>query len=210
MASQKILVVDDEADVRDIIKRLLSKVGYSVETAENGAEGWAAFERQPCDVVITDLHMPRMGGGELVRRIKEAAPRTVAIVLTGYGTLDSAVNALRSGCDDYLLKPVPSLNLLAHCIERCLARRDALTMAASSRKVSEAKDNILEIVVEDFHDRLAELQEHLGGLQEACAGNQPALRRVAAMTAAVAQVTAMLKDVKTIHQTLSERSVEAN
>ena len=210
MTSQRILVVDDEKDIRDVIGRLLAAGGYCVETAANGAEAWAAFEKCPSDIVITDLNMPRIGGGELVKRVKETAPQTVVIVLTGYGTLDSAVDALRCGCDDYLLKPVPNVGLLTHSIERCLDKRNALVMAASARRMSEAKDNILELVVKDVHDRLADLEEHLSGLGKVCADNQKALGMVASMAAAVAQVTAMLKDVKTIHGILSERSLGAN
>jgi DNA-binding NtrC family response regulator len=210
MRTLRILVVDDEETVRDVVARRLRQDGHAVESAPDGAEAWAAFERSGFDAVITDLNMPRMGGVELVRRIKEAAPGTVTVVLTGYGTLDSAVEVLRQGCDDYLLKPIENLDIVAHAVERSLARRDALLMAASARRLGEAKDNILGLVVEEFEARLGGIRtlvEKLAGppAEPAPAGTAELAR---AIEAQLAQLAAVLEDVKLAHRTIRERSAD--
>ena len=106
MKPQRILVVDDEKIVRALIRRFLEAQGHQVEIAEDGAQALERFHGAAFDILITDLNMPRMGGVELTKRIKTEAPETIIIVLTGYATLDSALEMLRQGCDDYLLKPI--------------------------------------------------------------------------------------------------------
>jgi CheY-like chemotaxis protein len=210
MQALRILVVDDEESVREVVSRRLAQDGHQVETAADGAEACLAFEKSPFDIVITDLNMPRMGGVELVRRIKESAPRTIAIVLTGYGTLDSAVEVLRQGCDDYLLKPLQNLDIVAHSVEKSLARRNALLMAASARRLGEAKDNILGLVIEEFEVRLGGIGALVGKLAGPPA--EPAPARTAELARAVeaqlAQLGAVLEDVKLAHRTIRERSAD--
>lgn len=103
----KILVVDDEADLRLTMRRLLEKEGYRVRTAANGPEALEALAQEAFVVMITDLRMPGMSGEELMdQALSRYGPELAVIVLTGYGTISSAVEALHRGAEDYWTKPV--------------------------------------------------------------------------------------------------------
>ena len=103
--SARILVVDDEPAICQNCVKILSKSGYDVRFALNGIDALARMADNPFDVVITDLKMSRMGGMELLRRIKETLPGTMVIVITGYSTVSSAVEVMKLGAFDYLPKP---------------------------------------------------------------------------------------------------------
>ncbi len=105
MAGEKILIVDDEDGMRRLLSRVLVKQGYQVETAGAGSEAMAFVSRASFDLVITDIHMPGMGGLELLEELRSFDPALPVVVITAYGTVESAVQALRSGAYDYLTKP---------------------------------------------------------------------------------------------------------
>ena len=106
MAEQvRILVVDDEPAICANCIKILAKAGYKTTAAHNGQEALALIEQSSFEVVITDLKMSRMGGMEVLRRIKEYAPDTMVIVITGYSTVSSAVEVMKLGAFDYLPKP---------------------------------------------------------------------------------------------------------
>jgi len=167
MTPKRVLVVDDERAIREIIRERLETAGYDVRTAEDGQAALQAFGESGFDVVITDLHMPGIGGLELLRRVKDAAPTAVVIVLTGYGALDSAAEALRNGCDDYLLKPLPDLEMVVYAVQRSLERREALARAVLLSRLSGAKDDLLRAIHDECSNRLGELEDCLGRLEGA-------------------------------------------
>ena len=102
----KILVVEDEEKLRDKMKILLEGEGYEVSVAGNGEEGLKKLNDKSFNLAITDLMMPVMDGHGFLREVKESFPTTEVIILTGHGTVDSAVEALKMGAVDYLSKPV--------------------------------------------------------------------------------------------------------
>jgi len=102
----RILVVDDEASLRRIAQYRLAEAGYEVALAEDGAKALDAFAAFGPDLVITDLKMPGMGGEDLVREILRREPGTPVVVVTGHGTVEGAVTAMKGGVADYVLKPV--------------------------------------------------------------------------------------------------------
>jgi DNA-binding NtrC family response regulator len=109
----KILVVDDEAPVRDMIRRGLSQMGgFSVEVAQNGSEALQKIEKDVYDLVLTDLKMPEMDGIQLLRTIKGTRPEVMVVLMTAYGTIETAVEAMRIGANDYITKPVDLNDLL--------------------------------------------------------------------------------------------------
>jgi two-component system response regulator PilR (NtrC family) len=110
--SSKILVVDDEKIIRESLSYILKKEGYEVEEAENGKVAYNILRERSFDLVITDLEMPEMKGIELLEQIRKLNVQTSTIVITAYGSLETAISALRNGASDYILKPVEFDELL--------------------------------------------------------------------------------------------------
>ncbi|PJF24489.1 MAG: DNA-binding response regulator, partial [Phototrophicales bacterium] len=107
-----VLIVDDEAAIRYSVSKTLQRAGYEVHEAESGEHALALLKARPFDVILTDIRMPTgIDGVELVRRIKEIDPDTVIILMTGYPSLSTAVEALRLGAHDYLIKPSSSQDI---------------------------------------------------------------------------------------------------
>jgi DNA-binding NtrC family response regulator len=101
----KILIIDDDSSLRRVLEYNLQQEGYDVVTAADGASGLLLFDEQSPALVITDLKMPGMTGFQLLSAVKERAPATVVIVLTAFGAIDTAVEAMKLGAFDYLTKP---------------------------------------------------------------------------------------------------------
>src|SRR5512136_683307 len=115
MEPMRILVVDDETPVREMLQRGLTQMGgFSVEVAQNGLEAVERIEKDLFDLVLTDLMMPEMDGMELLRTIKGTRPEVPVIMMTAYGSIETAVEAMKMGADDYITKPVDFNDLLLH------------------------------------------------------------------------------------------------
>ncbi len=108
MAAAHILVADDELAPRSILENLLTREGYEVVVVEDGEEALAQLREHHFDLLITDLQMPRVDGMELLREVQRAGGSTLCMVLTGHGTIESAIEAMRTGAFDYLTKPFKS------------------------------------------------------------------------------------------------------
>ena len=121
--SARVLIVDDEPDVVSNWARLLERDGYGCLTATDGERALALLEAERPDVVVTDLHMPRTDGMAVLRRAVEIDPDAVVVMITGHGTVPSAVEAMREGAFDYLLKPLPSNDALRLVVERGVEKR---------------------------------------------------------------------------------------
>ena len=106
MTTGRILVVDDEINIREALVTLLEKKGYQVRGAGTGEDALEQLETATADLVLTDLKMPGMGGMEFLRRLKQKWPDTEVLVMTAYGSIDTAVEAMRCGAYDYLTKPI--------------------------------------------------------------------------------------------------------
>ncbi len=119
----KILVVDDEKDIRQLLTDLLVGEGFTVYCAENGAEGFDQFRNTSPDLVITDVKMPVRNGLELLKDIKSADTDVDVIVLTGHSDERTAIDCLRHGAYDYLLKPLEELDVLIASVQRALQKR---------------------------------------------------------------------------------------
>ena len=121
--SPRILIVDDEEKICLNCVKILSRMDCTAEYALNGYEALKRLEIEPYDLVITDLKMSSLGGMEVLRRVKESFPETVVIVITGYSTVSSAVEVMKSGAFDYLPKPFTPYELRA-VVMQALAERD--------------------------------------------------------------------------------------
>lgn len=109
--TSKILVIDDERPTLKMLKLFLDVYGYETFTAENGDEGLAIFDEHRMPIVMTDIKMPGMDGLEVLKRIKEIAPKTEVIIMTGHGDMDLAIEALGLDATDFINKPIGQSNL---------------------------------------------------------------------------------------------------
>lgn len=105
MAIGKVLVVDDEKGMRDLLYKVLSKEGYEVFLAEDGEEGLEFVKNQAPDVIIADLDMPVMNGIEMIKHVKAFDPNVLIIIITAYASIESAIEALKIGAFNYIIKP---------------------------------------------------------------------------------------------------------
>ena len=103
--SFRILIVDDNREIRTILEEYLREEGYAAEGAGDGNEALAKHGESPFDLIITDLNMPGMTGMELIKAISKEESTTEFIIITGYASLDSAIEAVKAGAFDYIVKP---------------------------------------------------------------------------------------------------------
>jgi len=118
-----ILVIDDEETMRDSCQQTLSRNGNMVEVAEDGLMGLAMLERESFDLVILDLKMPGLSGMDVLKKIKESNPEAMVIVITGYATVESAVEAMKKGAYDFIPKPFTPDSLRV-IVKRALDRKE--------------------------------------------------------------------------------------
>lgn len=131
MSTPRILVVDDEEGLRRVTQLKLGQMGYEAATAGSGAEALKLLALQPQDLVLTDLKMPGMSGIELLAKVRESYPETIVIVVTAFGTIESAVEAMRLGAYDYVIKPLhaDALRLvLGRALEHHRLRKEVVTL----------------------------------------------------------------------------------
>ena len=105
MENMKILLVDDELSMRTVLSETLAHCGYDIETAESGTEAMHKFQSGQFAAVITDMRMPKTSGMDLLREVKKLSPSTPVIVMTAYGTVNTAVEAMKDGAADFIMKP---------------------------------------------------------------------------------------------------------
>ena len=122
--NESILVVDDDAAVRKSLSSILSMEGYSVETVENGKQTIRISEKSRFYIALIDIKLPDMEGTELLHRLKENQPHMVKIVITGFPTLENAMETVNEGADGYILKPFGVQKLL-EMIRKHLKRETA-------------------------------------------------------------------------------------
>ncbi len=139
----RLLIVDDEKYIRDILADFLGMEGYQVRTAADGAAALNELQQAHYDLIISDLKMPRMGGIELLEAVAAAAPNALTVIMTGFGTVETAIDAMKRGAYDYILKPF-KVEEVIHVVQRGLekqrlsAENMRLREALSLYKVSEA------------------------------------------------------------------------
>ena len=123
----KLLIVDDDLSLREFLTLFLKREGYEVEVAPNGQRALELLLEQPFDLVLTDMRMPRMGGLDLLAAIKERQIQTQVIVMTAFSTTDTALDAMRKGAYDYIVKPFQLAEvkvILAKCLEKSALVRE--------------------------------------------------------------------------------------
>jgi two-component system sensor histidine kinase/response regulator len=166
-----ILVIDDEEAMRDSCSQVLNKDGYMTETAEDGHSGLRKIREVKPDLVLIDLKMPGMGGMELLEKIGQIDPDIVSIVITGYATIESAVEAMKLNAYDFLPKPFTP-DQLRIVIERGLERR---RLAAESERLRREKEmmreNFITLVSHQLRSPLTSVKQYFGVIREGFAGD---------------------------------------
>ena len=145
MPRERILIVDDESNARTALAELLRDEGYAVETAADGFKALPKLEDFQPDVVVTDLKMPGLSGLELMQKVRERDPEGVVIVMTAFGAVESAVQAMRQGAADYLTKPV-NVDELSLVLKRELERKRLRAEAGQLRERLSEKHRIDNII----------------------------------------------------------------
>ena len=122
----RILIADDEQIIRESLAYVLRKEGYQVEEASNGMEAFRRHEEKPFDLIITDIEMPEMRGIELLERVTQRTPQTLVMIVTAFASIETAIQALRKGAYDYILKPIEFDDLL-HRVKKLVDHRALIT-----------------------------------------------------------------------------------
>jgi signal transduction histidine kinase len=165
----KVLVVDDEESVVVTIKAILQLDGYDVVTTTSGAEARAMVRKQEYDLVLSDLRLEDGDGLDVLRAVRESSPDTVTIMLTGYASLESAVQALRAGAYDYLIKP-SEVEELRNTVARGIERRQlGLELKARVAELERANHEIADLntsLQRRIDEATAELKERYEELKE--------------------------------------------
>ena len=146
---KKILLVDDEEDIRDVLGMTLSDMGYQVLTADNGETAWKAFLSEMPPIILTDIKMPVMDGIELLQRIKRENPEAEVIMITGHGDMDLAIKSLKHNASDFITKPinVDALEISLKRVEEKIITRKQLQQYTENlerliREKTELQDNL--------------------------------------------------------------------
>ena len=139
-----ILVVDDDLPFRGLVVEIISSEGYRVLEADSSEEALTVLSREEIDLVLTDLRMPGLSGIELARRVRSSARAPAVIIMTAYGTIPQAVEAMQAGVADYLTKPLESPAALRQLIRRILGERSEF--AGASGESLSPDPEVLEIL----------------------------------------------------------------
>ena len=121
----RILIVDDDETIRKSITTVLEEKGYLAESAENGQAAIRESEKRVYNLALIDIRLPDMDGVQLLTSLKETSPKMVKIIITGYPSLQNAVDAVNKGADGYIVKPIKMGELLAMIKEHLLKQQEA-------------------------------------------------------------------------------------
>lgn len=153
---QRVLLIDDERNIRMVVSQCLSLSGFEVVSAVNGYEGLSELGQQPYDLVLLDMMMPGIDGLETLRRIRESQPHLPVIMITAHGTIENAVESMKLGAVDYLRKPFTPEEIRDTC-EDVLGRAQVVVNSGSDAEdyLRAAKDAIIKRDFDRAHEYLS-------------------------------------------------------
>ncbi len=125
----RILIVDDEQGIRELLRSEFSKVGFEVFSAVNGEDAISKLQSEKVDVIVTDMKMPKVDGLDLLKFVKEHTPETEVIIITGYATVENALDAMRNGAYDFIQKPF-NIDELAALVEKAMEKSELKLLVA--------------------------------------------------------------------------------
>lgn len=148
-----ILVVDDEENVRQLLQKLLSHEGYTVDTARDGMEGLHIIGEKQVDIIISDIKMPHMSGIEFLNKVKKIDPQVGFILITAFATMETAIEALRSGAQDYITKPFDIEDILA------VVRQLTLQIAEGNALIPCNSESHNDLEVQSKNEKMKEIMQ---------------------------------------------------
>ena len=148
MGLAPILIVDDESEMRSALSHALTRGGFSVETAASGTDALVKIKKDPISLVITDIKMPEMSGMEVLGAVKKISPQIPVILITAYGSIHSAVEAMQAGAADYLLKPF-SFETLEATVKKVLASAEENGHPHHSKQNAKIQATVKTMVIRD-------------------------------------------------------------
>jgi DNA-binding NtrC family response regulator len=157
MARGRVLIVDDEANARTALAEILREEGFTAETAADGFKALGKIEEFHPEVILTDLKMPGLDGIGLMEKAKEAAPDAVVVVMTAYGTINSAVDAVKRGAENYLTKPLDDADALVAIVNKGVEKSRLLQETRRLRDRLRERNAFGHVVGE--HEKVRELLE---------------------------------------------------
>lgn len=160
------LIIEDDSYILQAVSQFLGDCGFSVLVAGDGEEGLQLFRAHRPDIVITDLRMPKVDGLEVLTRVQKLSPETPIIILSGMGTMDDVIKALRLGAWDYLTKPIENMNILEHAINMALERAALLRERSRHQQLLEQE---VEKRTEQLRTREQDLKTTLVGIVDVIA-----------------------------------------
>lgn len=149
--NERILVVDDEESLRLSLKFKLKSAGFDVDVATDGEDAVEKLKAKQADVVLLDINMPKMSGIEALNYIRQTYPKTEAIMLTGFADFSTAIECLKMGARDYLVKPVDTTELVTRV-------RSLMRSRSSERALQQVQEQYSSVVTNDLIDPLRKLQ----------------------------------------------------
>jgi DNA-binding response OmpR family regulator len=152
--NERILVVDDEESLRLSLKFKLKSAGFDVDVAADGEEALEKLKAKPADAVLLDINMPRMSGIEALTIIRQKYPQTETIMLTGFADFSTAIECLKIGAKDYLVKPVDTTELVTRL-------RSLVRSRSSERALQEVHQEYTGLISEDLIEPLKKIQTML-------------------------------------------------
>ena len=194
----RILFIDDEPLLSENFKLLLVVVGYELETAPNGRKGIALFKAKTFHLVITDLVMPEVNGREVLDYIRKHSPQTLAIVITGYASIDSAIESVQQGAFDYILKPF-DFSILKISVKRAVERIELQKQLIETHKLGA----IVELaggVAHELNQPLTVLLAHIQLLQMRAGPDSPDVENLGIMEAEASRIAELIKKIGEITQ----------
>ncbi len=163
----KILVIEDEDQVRQSYDDMFSFFGYDVESVPNGREGMSRITKKDYDIVVTDLNMPEMNGIEVLKYIKKKKPYIEVIVITGYATLENAIEAMKVGAYDYFAKPVDIEHVrivISKCVQQIQSRKEneeLRSLTQRLKELNELKDKFITITNHELRTPVTVLKGYI-------------------------------------------------
>ena len=150
----RILVVDDEEVIRELMREVLEEDGNYVQTARDGAHALEVLGEEEFDVIFSDLMMPNVGGLELMKRAKERNPDIVVVIMTGYATLEAAVDALKSGAADFMTKPIQDIHHVSLILKKAVRIQRMQSEMAALRQVNRMHEEFLALISHELRTPL--------------------------------------------------------